>query len=432
MASAESEQSSCEESFFEDCNCLDNFKTDLHACSLEVVHTKEKCFCTIGCYELEEEKRHRNGQILLFSIQGKENEAIFGDPIQTINSDSGILDGKWLSIKKKCFGSSALDETDDDSVHFYAAATASGIVQVYQLIVSHDDNSKDHRQILQLVTSSLDSDHDGSRICLALDWDRYSSLSSNSATLVRLACSYSDGCVDVFQVDLSQLFSPCNGREPLQLELIQTYAMAHCYRFPPSTKLPAEVWTVAFAQHDENILWSGGDDATCQIWDVRIHASSVGKVKDENSSFKWNAGVTTMAQHPTNPHWMAVGSYDEYVRFYDARYTSKPYQTKHVGGGVWRLKWQPPMPFVEASETSLLLVAAMHGGCRLLSHHFDSKNSDDAQVKEVQEFKLHKSMAYGADWIVDNHSIHDNHIVSSCSFYDNQAFLWKTIPILKN
>ena len=428
-SSVESKERCCEESFFEDCNCLDNHKTDLHACSLEVVHTKESCLCSIGCYELEEDKRQRNGQILLFSIQGKENEAIFGNPVQTIDSDSGVLDGKWLSIKKEYLGASAVHETDDDSVHFYAAATASGIVQVYQLIVSHEDNPKNRSQILQLVTSSSDSNHGEGGICLALDWDRYSSLSSNSYTLVRLACSYSDGCIRLFQVDLSLLFSSCNGPESMQLELLQTYSMAHCYRFPPSTKLPAEVWTVAFAQHDTNVLWSGGDDATCQIWDVRIHSSSIGKVKDENSSFKWNAGVTTMAQHPTNPHWMAVGSYDEYVRFYDVRYTSKPYQSKHVGGGVWRLKWQPSIPMETTNDTSLLLVAAMHGGCRLLSHHVNNENYDDAEVSVVQEFKLHKSMAYGADWILDNQSIHDSHIVSSCSFYDNQAYLWKTIPL---
>ena len=82
-----------------------------------------------------------------------------------------------------------------------------------------------------------------------------------------------------------------------------------------------------------------------------------------------------------------------------------------------------------------MLVAAMHGGCRIVNIHglnnaFSNGNSGMEEaadgneadgVKILSKFTAHESMAYGADWVWVSHS---NCAAASCSFYDRQAFLW--------
>lgn len=124
----------------------------------------------------------------------------------------------------------------------------------------------------------------------------------------------------------------------------------------------------------------------------------------------------------------AVGSYDEFVRMYDIRKMDRPLAKVAVGGGVWRIKWHPSCWDDEQPGGCCggkLLVAAMHGGCRVIDiPALDARRSDgDADDVEVLSvFTAHESMAYGADWICFGRSVHD--AVASCSFYDRKAFIW--------
>eukprot|EP00797_Seminavis_robusta_P008400 Sro1595_g284690.2 (104) ;mRNA; r:14098-14409 len=95
-----------------------------------------------------------------------------------------------------------------------------------------------------------------------------------------------------------------------------------------------------------------------------------------------------------------------------------------LGGGIWRIKWHP-------LEDDRLLVAAMHGGCRIVK--MDQLNDTDHNPRFVltatKQFTEHKSMAYGADWLVCNHPTREGYFeaAASCSFYDKAAFLWDTV-----
>lgn len=122
--------------------------------------------------------------------------------------------------------------------------------------------------------------------------------------------------------------------------------------------------------------------------------------------------MTAISSHPALDHIFAAGSYDEYVRLYDGRKMDAPMSKVCAGGGVWRAKWHP-------SRRGRMLVAAMHGGCRVLD--FAALAADSERVVDnvdvLSKFTEHKSMAYGADWVYDE-------VAASCSFYDRQAFLW--------
>ena len=110
---------------------------------------------------------------------------------------------------------------------------------------------------------------------------------------------------------------------------------------------------------------------------------------------------------------------------YDYRMMNEPLSKVSVGGGVWRIKWHPSTWSGESSCRGKLLVAAMHGGCRVVN--FPSLNSDveEYTIEEadvISEFTAHESMAYGADWIfVPNAGLE---AAASCSFYDRKAFIW--------
>jgi diphthamide biosynthesis protein 7 len=157
-----------------------------------------------------------------------------------------------------------------------------------------------------------------------------------------------------------------------------------------------------------------------KIWDVRQTRRETHKIGDS----EFEAGVTAISPHPAQSHVFAAGSYDECIRIYDQRKMDRPMTKVRVGGGVWRMKWHPSCWGYETSDCGRLLVAAMHGGCRVIDiPAFDARSSNgDANDFEVLSvFTAHESMAYGADWICFGQS---SDAVASCSFYDRKAFIW--------
>lgn len=100
----------------------------------------------------------------------------------------------------------------------------------------------------------------------------------------------------------------------------------------------------------------------------------------------------------------------------------------NVGGGVWRLKWEP-------NNGRHLLAACMYNGFKILDC------SDETNLEIIAEFNEHESIAYGADWthmsktdIKDKYSsvlssipdlemveeLKELKFISTCSFYDHK------------
>lgn len=200
--------------------------------------------------------------------------------------------------------------------------------------------------------------------------------------------------------------------------------------------VPAEVWTTCFAGGaaedgggQSDVVASGADDCTLKLWDLRTDLRRPTAAVGEE---EYEAGVTAVARHPRLSHVLAAGSYDESVRLWDVRNMAEPLCRAQVGGGVWRVRWHP-------SEDGMMLVAAMHGGCRVVD--FTGLNVQDeaptgaASAEIVAEFKGHESMAYGADWLIPKGGVKNgsesnvcgsfnSSLAASCSFYDRQAFIW--------
>jgi diphthamide biosynthesis protein 7 len=195
---------------------------------------------------------------------------------------------------------------------------------------------------------------------------------------------------------------------------------------------PAEVWCANFV--DANTVVTGGDEGSWKIWDLRMPLITNRPVHHGTDDF--GAGVTVLAPHPRNPKLLAVGSYDETVALFDLRKTTAGggtpealYHSESLGGGIWRCKWHP-------YQDHKLLVAAMHGGCvvgafdNLESHVGVGAASGDlppsceaVDFRVQKEFKVHKSMAYGIDWLASG-GTGGADAAASCSFYDKAMYLW--------
>mmetsp|Transcript_11316 Transcript_11316/g.16624 ORF Transcript_11316/g.16624 Transcript_11316/m.16624 type:complete len:375 (-) Transcript_11316:16-1140(-) len=362
---------------------LDRLETSLNACSLETLDTYTKSRripLVIGCYELDTDTSNgsdrRNGQLLLHSI---DLEDLKFNHQQTIDVESGVLDGKWFHPQT----------TTTEETAFYATANASGSIHIYELLTNNETDKTMH---LKHINASNAVPEDG--LALSLGWDKSSTAVGDQK---RIISSYSKGSLALHTMRHS-------ADDIEQMHRWKAHSLFGC---------DSEVWTCCFASNDhqsentERIL-SGGDDCQLKLWDLRLiddssHNTAVGTNRD------FDAGITAVSYHPSKEHIFAVGSYDEQVRLFDVRNIMEPLKCIDVGGGVWRIKWQQ-----SSTTTDTLLVAAMHGGCRILNVN------DDGNCKTVRkEFVEHKSMAYGADWIAKN-------VAASCSFYDRQVFLWNS------
>lgn len=115
------------------------------------------------------------------------------------------------------------------------------------------------------------------------------------------------------------------------------------------------------------------------------------------------------------PHADPYRSYDAHVRIFDRRKPLVPLLDHDVGGGIWRLKWH-------ASRSERLLVAAMHGGFRVVDFE-GLGGSESVEPTTHAKFDGHESLAYGVDWS-GGQTEKGEDVVASCSFYDHTVHVW--------
>jgi diphthamide biosynthesis protein 7 len=375
---------------------MDHVITPLNPCSFESlpnpVELNDGSYvwpCMLGCYELQDDKSRR-GHLDLYAIKvPKEDQDLplsFGTPINLLGTtieSSGILDGKWYSS----------NINSNANQWWYATAHSSGDIWIHA-IAKTQESVEPFSATLETKSRRAEDDD---ALCLSLTWDTFSNYQSSG----RIISSYSDGHVAIHNVTFQD-----NNSVQLEQELSwQAHTMFTS---------PAEVWTCCFTK-DPNVVMTGGDEGTCKVWDLRT-SKAVHTLKD------FDAGVTVLSSHPRNEHLIACGSYDETVALYDLRCLPKPMvRSEPLGGGMWRCKWHP-------HDDDRLMLAAMHGGCRVVRID-DLMNKDIKPKFRVEtEFTKHTSMAYGADWLVCQHLNRRQGYLdaaASCSFYDRALYLWQ-------
>ena len=217
-------------------------------------------------------------------------------------------------------------------------------------------------------------------MCLCVDWKP----SSSSVSL-----GLSDGSISIVNV-----------REA-GLQISQSW-MAHDY----------EIWATAFNICIPQLLYSGSGDCCFSCWDLRESPSIL--VFQNTKSHQM--GVCCYVQNPMNPNMLLTGSYEDFLRVWDLRSTSKPVSTYSISLGVvvWRIKPHPSLP-------GLVLAACMHNG-------FAVVQGGDEIVVMAESYAKHESLAYGADWqraeCVEYKTRRES-LVATCSSYDWLLSIWK-------
>ncbi|CAD6244171.1 GSCOCG00013282001-RA-CDS [Cotesia congregata] len=344
---------------------LETFDTEFSADSVEwcpIEGFQDLFVC--GTYQLfpdEEGTGTKSGQkrlgiIFLFKVESEQLKLL-----QKLNVPA-VLDMKWAH--KKCQGDILL-----------GVVNSIGFLQVFKLKVDELE--------IELLTEARVCE-DG--LALSLDWSTGGV--QNDATDVKIAVSDSKGRVSLFGVSLGKL---------------ECLSSQDAHEF--------EAWITAFDYWNTDVVYSGGDDCQFKRFDARKGLQVIGTNRSHE------AGVTSLHSNPRKEFSLASGSYDETLRLWDTRNFRRPVSETKLGGGIWRLKWDP-------LEARYLLAACMYGGFRIV----DCQNKDDPQV--IAEYLEHQSIAYGCDWCAlsveeaENCSSQEYHqLVATCSFYDKMLKL---------
>ncbi|KAG8229639.1 hypothetical protein J437_LFUL015590 [Ladona fulva] len=159
---------------------------------------------------------------------------------------------------------------------------------------------------------------------------------------------------------------------------------------------------------------TGGDDNKLVIYDMRQDQRVTCKSHD--------AGVTSL-KCSKNANTLASGSYDEVLRLWDKRNWKYALEEIKLGGGVWRIKWNP--------NSQYILAACMHAGFKLINF---STSATGSSMSTEFTYSKHDSLAYGCDWCLSD-MLHDTigrnrklkdtkGLIATCSFYDSKLSLW--------
>lgn len=311
----------------------------------------------VGTYQLDETTQVRHGALYTFSHHTS------GPPLKERNRLSnipGIFDLQWVP---GCL---------DGSCTMVAIALADGSVQCIDAL---SDGVK------HLSTPPCEE-----YMALTVDILRHQDE-------MMFTSSYSDGSIKIFQV------------APDRIERIHNW-QAHTL----------EAWVSTWSRSMDtlsSIVYSGGDDALFQAWDVRDTSHEpCRKFLDRKTH---QAGVCWITEVESHPHMVLTGSYDQNIRIWDLRNNSRPICTSQhdTGGGVWRIKPHP-------KDSTLLLTACMYNG--FLVYRIEEQG-DSFYITECEHYPHQQTLAYGASWS-------QNGAVATCSFYDNALHLWcpRTAP----
>lgn len=316
----------------------------------------------------EKSSQTRVGRLYVYQLCQEEN-TLGLTPLQQKDMP-GILDIKW-------------SHTAINGKPHFALVNSIGQLHVYSMDDAH--------QISEVATTLLTEECLG----LSLEWDNMLSEKSHP----RLTASDSHGQVHAYQLGEGRLDNLSSWK-------------AHDY----------ESWITAFNQWDPHVVFTGGDDCKLKMWDTRIEPQ-----QPVLTSKRHTMGVCSIQSNPKLDFIIATGSYDEQLLIWDSRQMRQPITELGLGGGVWRIKWEP-------FSAQQILTATMYNGF----HVVDVSDLKASGPSILYHYEAHQSIGYGADWCRNQHkgrslnqdcgqfadSGMDTFTVATCSFYDHLLKLW--------
>ncbi|XP_008545062.1 diphthine methyltransferase [Microplitis demolitor] len=351
---------------------LETFDTEFSADSVEWCPIKGfKDLFVCGTYQLFPEEssdssvtkssgQKRLGRIFLFKIRAPGKLKL----LQQLEVPA-VLDMKWAHVRCQ------------DKI-LLGVVNSLGFLQVFKL-------DEDEGKIELLVETSVSSEDPV--LALSLDW---STGRGTNGLDVKITVSDSKGYVSLFYFGQSKL---------------ECLSSQEAHEF--------EAWITAFDYWNTDVIYSGGDDCKFKKFDSREGLQVIGTNRSHE------AGVTSLHSNAMEEFFLASGSYDETLRLWDTRNFRRPVSEIKLGGGIWRLKWDP-------FDCRYLLAACMYSGFRII----DCQRKDDPQV--IAEYHDHQSIAYGCDWsfltgekVTEILSLSENQmtvhtsLAATCSFYDH-------------
>ncbi|CAD8193872.1 unnamed protein product [Paramecium pentaurelia] len=147
------------------------------------------------------------------------------------------------------------------------------------------------------------------------------------------------------------------------------------------------VWCTLLDNTNEDLFYSGSDDACLNYYDARI-----GLLKKDKKSH--SQGITYLLND--GEHNLITGSFDGYIRIFDKRQPNFPIEEYKREGGIWRI--------IKKGNQYL--------NGLFQEHKYELIEINNKQVQLIQEFKDHSSLAYAMDWY--------NNLIVTSSFYDKQ------------
>ncbi|KAL3876176.1 hypothetical protein ACJMK2_034047 [Sinanodonta woodiana] len=284
----------------------------------------------------------------------------------------------------------------------FGLVNSLGQLRVYQFIGNENSskcNESGKQQDVPPLSLLCECQIGTACLGLSLEWSNQLRTSEPS-----VAATDSDGFVSLFKVTPAAVEKTCRWK---------------CHDF--------EAWITAFNQWDPSLLYTGGDDCQLKVWDLRIGTDFPVLV-----SRRHTMGVCSIQSNPIQEQIVATGSYDEQLCIWDSRQMRRPLQDIGLGGGIWRVKWEP-------WSGTRILTATMYNGFHLLQ----ADSTSGAAIDILSRYTKHESLAYGADWCrlnsnqnvgpcektVDSETTFSatpaKYLISTCSFYDHSLHLWE-------
>ena len=294
----------------------------------------------------------RHGHVKLIGVRGADGSEPLGMQQVSQIDTRGVLDIKWqgrMLADANSDGSVGLHVLDEDETACATVARVRGV-----------EEEEEHT------------------IALSLDWDSHKD--------GRLAVSLSTGKLAVMHAAEAGLT-----RE-------RTFDAHDLYG------QVIEVWITAFDRYAPEVLYSGADDTFFKAWDLRTDCARPTLVNKSHGM-----GVCSIQSNPHREFELATGSYDESFRLFDTRNLRKPLLEYPLGGGVWRIKWNP-------ARESRVLIATMRAGIQVLDL------SPDAQAPVYHYHGHDPELSYGVDWAPGP----DQSLVGTCSFtHEDSYHVWR-------